>query len=183
MLSANGRKITGVEYMVSQKQIEANRQNAQLSTGPADTAKTRLNATKHGLAANLPISKQEKEKLDGFLTKLREQFNVQTLIGEYLIARIAVGMLRLERVPEYEEHNRKYAEYQRNAPSAFTPEFEKEEEALFKHLGIAKTEPFKEHLVFDIDDEKLYRYETAAENKVYKALEKIYELKKNGFVL
>jgi len=169
--------------MATEKQIEANRQNAQLSTGPEDTVKTRLNAVKHGVAANLPLNKQESEKLDDFLTKLREQFGITTVVGEYLIARIAVGMLRLERVPEYEEHSRKYAEYRRNAPSTSTPEFEKEEAALFKYMGIAKTEPFKEHLVFDIDDEKLYRYETAAENKIYKALEKIYELKKNGFVL
>ena len=35
--------------MESAKKLIANRQNAQLSTGPKDTAVTRLNATKHGI--------------------------------------------------------------------------------------------------------------------------------------
>jgi len=158
--------------MTTQQQIEANKQNAQLSTGPGNTAKTRLNATKHGLAANLPINKQEKEQLDGFLTKLREQFNVQTLIGEYLIARIAVGMLRCERVPEYEENCRQNR-------GKHTEEDKEIWGDVLKHLGTSEDKP----LPFVIGDELLYRYETAAENKVYRALEKIQELKKNGFVL
>ncbi|MHB2166335.1 hypothetical protein [Alsobacter sp. R-9] len=43
--------------MASQKRIEANRRNAQRSTGPRSAdgkARSRLNALKHGLSASLP---------------------------------------------------------------------------------------------------------------------------------
>ena len=172
--------------MTTQKQIEANRQNAQQSTGPGDATKARLNAVKHGVAANLPLNKQEKEKLDGFLTRLREQFDVKTLIGEYLIARIAVGMLRLERVPEYEEYCQKQAELSREGNIKWKKRDNEMFGDLYKYYGIYDevdgTEK-KEYLSFKMSDDLLYRYETAAENKVYRALEKIGELKKSGFVL
>ena len=35
--------------MASKKKIQANRSNAEFSTGPKNTDKTRLNATKHGI--------------------------------------------------------------------------------------------------------------------------------------
>ena len=35
--------------MASKKKIQANRSNAELSTRPKNTDKTRLNATKHGI--------------------------------------------------------------------------------------------------------------------------------------
>ena len=38
--------------MVSTKKLAANRNNAQLSTGPKDTSTTRLNATRHGILSD-----------------------------------------------------------------------------------------------------------------------------------
>jgi hypothetical protein len=45
----------GATRMATQRQIDANRRNATLSTGPSEASKsrTRLNATKHGLASQL----------------------------------------------------------------------------------------------------------------------------------
>ncbi len=45
--------------VTSTRKIEANRRNAQLSTGPRDTTRTKYNATKHGLFAGLPKAGEE----------------------------------------------------------------------------------------------------------------------------
>ena len=47
--------------MTSKKKIQANRSNAELSTGPKNTDKTRLNATKHGILSGGRVI----EEIDG----------------------------------------------------------------------------------------------------------------------
>ena len=47
--------------MTSKKKIQVNRSNAELSTGPQNTDKTRLNATKHGILSGGGVI----EEIDG----------------------------------------------------------------------------------------------------------------------
>jgi hypothetical protein len=46
----------------SEKKISANRANAQKSTGPRDTRRSRFNATKHGLRAAV-VSQQRQQRM------------------------------------------------------------------------------------------------------------------------
>ena len=47
--------------MTSKKKIQANRSNSELSTGPKNTDKTRLNAAKHGILSGGGVI----EEIDG----------------------------------------------------------------------------------------------------------------------
>ena len=47
--------------MVSERKLAANRENAQLSTGPKDTSITRYNATSHGILSSSDVI----EAIDG----------------------------------------------------------------------------------------------------------------------
>jgi hypothetical protein len=57
-------------------QIEASRRNSQSSTGPRDTSKTRLNALRHGCAAELPVimpgenAEEVQNKINRYITQL-----------------------------------------------------------------------------------------------------------------
>jgi len=49
--------------VITKKQLAANKKNAQKSTGPKDTSKTKLNALKHGIfAKRVIISGENKEE-------------------------------------------------------------------------------------------------------------------------
>jgi hypothetical protein len=64
-------------------QIEASRRNSQSSTGPRDTSKTRLNALRHGCAAELPVlmpgenREEVQNKIDRYITQLGAQTDAE----------------------------------------------------------------------------------------------------------
>ena len=60
---------------VSEKQLEANRANAKLSTGPHNTARTRFNGVRHGLTATHVVLLWENEKdLDAIKSAFERRF-------------------------------------------------------------------------------------------------------------
>ena len=79
--------------MATRKQIEANRRNAQLSTGPrtaAGKAVSRFNALKTGIDAHLPIIPGERpEALESLTAEYRERFQPanteQSLLVDVLV--------------------------------------------------------------------------------------------------
>lgn len=87
--------------MATEKQIEANRQNAQKSTGPAtDEGKQRSrgNALKHGLAGAGVV--MEREDDEGFAEKLelyREHIGPADVLEEDLVRNMALASVRVER--------------------------------------------------------------------------------------
>jgi hypothetical protein len=89
----------------SPKQLEANRQNAQRSTGPrtpAGKARVKFNALKHGLLAKsvvLPIrSRSEKRShFDALLAQLIDQLKPVGILEDMLVEKIAVSYWRLRR--------------------------------------------------------------------------------------
>ena len=76
--------------MVSKRKTEANRKNAQLSTGPRDTTSTRYNAVKHGITpqrAIIPMvdGPDATERFDATLDGLRQNFDPQGTLESFLV--------------------------------------------------------------------------------------------------
>jgi hypothetical protein len=88
--------------MASQKQISANRRNAQNSTGPKSVfgkQRASQNALRHGLRARKVISFDEKEPdFLAFHAELRDSLEPADAIEEYLVERIAMCGWRLRRM-------------------------------------------------------------------------------------
>ena len=92
--------------MATQKQIEANRRNAQRSTGPKTPqgkATVSRNAQKHGLASRLVVFPEENrtrflELLAGFRSELRPA----TAFEESLVFQLAAADWRLRRIVRFE---------------------------------------------------------------------------------
>jgi hypothetical protein len=87
--------------MASQRQIAANRANAQKSTGPKTVpgrAAVRNNAVRHGLTADLVVLHSEDSgPYDALLDDLRAHFNPQGPVESALVDQIAASQWRLRR--------------------------------------------------------------------------------------
>lgn len=96
--------------MATEKQQEANQQNAQKSTGPkSEKGKevVRLNAMKHGLLSKELViregdGKEDEGEFVALLQGLRESFSPEGTIEEMLVERIATCYWRLRRSIRYE---------------------------------------------------------------------------------
>jgi hypothetical protein len=87
--------------MASEKQIAANRRNAQLSTGPkteSGKARSALNALKHGCRSEnfLRGPYEDKEDFHRVLAYLLEDHQPQTVTEQIYIERMAIALFRLE---------------------------------------------------------------------------------------
>ena len=156
--------------MTSEKQIEANRNNAQLSTGANDTSKTRFNAMKHGLCAKKFVSEAEKEEFNNIFEELIKDFNPQGVIQLRIVERIASALWDLQRVAEKEsiyENNEKI----KKKLSNLKPLFELLELNEYSENDLDnKAELEKQLIAFVLPNEIFMRYKTEAENRFYKAL-------------
>ena len=93
---------------ISQKQLEANRQNAKLGGVKTEEGKavSKYNAVKHGLLSEKVLMKNESmEKLEEFWQKLRKDFKPQSEIELLLVDRIVTGFWRLSRLLALEEES------------------------------------------------------------------------------
>ena len=92
--------------MATERQIEANRANAQKSTGPKTAhgkARSRANAWKHGLTANtLVIRGEETENFDELRDALMNSYDPKSPWEFELVERLVGIFWRLRRVPAYE---------------------------------------------------------------------------------
>ena len=92
--------------MSSVRQIEANRRNAQLSTGPVtDEGKqrSRQNAIRHGLTAETVISSLEDEDdYAAFEMAVTADFDAQSAVERELVLRLASLLWRLRRASAIE---------------------------------------------------------------------------------
>jgi hypothetical protein len=88
--------------MPSDAQIEANRRNAQKSTGPrTETGKAAAsrNALRHGLASSqLILFGERQEDFDRFFGELRTAYGPEDAVEDGLVERIALAQWRLRRV-------------------------------------------------------------------------------------
>ena len=92
--------------MATDRQIEANRQNAQLSTGPRGAeGKQRVaaNALKHGLTGQQIVLPNEKpDDFDAFRTALWDDLDPRGVLEGVLVDKIVADAWRLRRVPMLE---------------------------------------------------------------------------------
>jgi len=145
---------------ISEKQIQANRKNAQKATGPKTSeGKTvvRNNARKHGLLSKETLLTDENEKiLVEFGKRIRRQLKPMGEMEEYLTDRIVSTAWRLRRVIAIETNFFEDNRY----------DYEGEDKGLastFFHNGgeaIAK----------------LSRYETTLERSLFKALHELQRI-------
>jgi hypothetical protein len=92
--------------MPTQKQIEANRRNARLSTGPRTPegkAAVRYNAYKHGLTAReLLLPEESNKQFLALSNAFRSSFRPQSPPEEDLLFQLAAAAWRLDRIARIE---------------------------------------------------------------------------------
>ena len=79
------------------KRVVANRANAKKSTGPKETTSTRYNAMKHGLLAEGVTELDDSESYQSTMTQLQEEHGPCGFTEKFLIRRIALCIIRLDR--------------------------------------------------------------------------------------
>jgi hypothetical protein len=92
--------------MASLRQVEANRRNALMSTGPQTEAgkkRSRCNAVRHGLTAETVIvGLEDAEDYMAFELSVTADFDVQTAVERELVLRLASLLWRLRRAAAIE---------------------------------------------------------------------------------
>ncbi len=92
--------------MLSDKQLAANRANAQLSTGPRTPegkARSAQNATRHGLTSHrVVLSSEEAPAYEALLENLRMEHNPRTLVQEQLVQDLAWSWWKLQRAVTFQ---------------------------------------------------------------------------------
>jgi hypothetical protein len=92
--------------MTTERQIEANRRNAQKSTGPRTPegkAQSARNATRHGLLSACPVLPQEDaEAYEQLRLNLHKELCPESQLKTLLVNRIAAAQWRLGRIPALE---------------------------------------------------------------------------------
>jgi len=163
--------------MASDKQIAANQQNAQQSTGPRDTSRTRGNATKHGLTAATPTGLEwpEFERRRQVLT---QHFQPVGPIEQWLVGKIALHMSRLAQALtiEWAYLSQQFEQSQTNPDPALV---------FLSRVGLpgaAQREGVRRCTLAAETIEKVNssigRYETALENKLFRAMHELERLQR-----
>ena len=92
--------------MTSYRQIEANRRNAQLSTGPVTEGgkrRSRQNAVRHGLTAETVIDAlEDAEDYAAFEMAVTADYDAQSAVERELVLRLASLLWRLRRATAIE---------------------------------------------------------------------------------
>ena len=157
---------------------DSNRVNAQSSTGPRDTTLTRLNAVKHALLAKGITELDDSDAHESWAQGLAEEYRPVGHLEKFFVESIAFHMIRLERARRIE------AEY-------ITGEIHPPVNGLGLRdvLDLDVAAPALPATVTARSAMNLVsgfqRYETAIENKLYRAinqLERLQRTRKGEFV-
>jgi len=146
---------------------DSNRKNAQQSTGPRDTTSTRLNAVTHGLLARGITELDDSDAHASLIQRLTETYCPVGDLEKFIIERIAFHMTRLQRAGRLE------AEYINGVlhPPVQKPIFDDSFLAatvVDPGIPAAVNALSAIHLVSGFQ-----RYETAIENKLYRAINQL----------
>lgn len=80
----------------------SNRKNAHLSTGPRNTTWTRLNAVQHGLLARGLTELDDSDAHESLVQRLTETYRPVGDLEQFLVKRISFHMIRLDRAGRLE---------------------------------------------------------------------------------
>lgn len=170
-------------------QIQANKRNAQRSTGPKSTTLSRFNALKHGLLARdvvitLGHGKESQREFRMLLATLRSDLEPSNTLEELLLEKLAVAYWRLRRAVKAEKgvvmHLQDGSEAQRNYSAIEQAPAEANAAGLKKEIQLAVQTNSRAIPSADFIDRQL-RYETAMERQFYRALNQFIRIK-FGFV-
>ena len=154
---------------MSEKQVKANQANAQLGGVKTDEGKaiTRFNSITHGILREA-ITEYENFDFKTLHNTLIKDYPPRTILEELLIERIAVAYIKLLRASKAE------AEFIKDAlVNGFN----------FVPCNFNSNDSFEIQLKSEQIDKlaSLYsRYETSAENRFYKAINKLIELRQDA---
>jgi hypothetical protein len=169
------------EKKTSLAKIEANRRNAQKSTGAKDTTLTRFNALKHGLLSKeVFLWLNEYEEMGTFKKlglKLMLQLAPQGELENILVDRVISSIWRVRRALKVERKSMEHS-------------YEKRRPHINEYLSNVAEKGINE-IIIDMQNErqayrkmiingyieKILRYETAIERQIYKALHELIRLR------
>jgi hypothetical protein len=148
---------------------ESNRKNAQFSTGPRNTESTRHNAVKHGLLAKGITELDDSDAYESLLQQLMRLYRPVGEVEDFLVHRIAFCMIRLRRAGRLE------AEYITGEihPAVKGVSLESLLEPAIEDPGLP---PAVSALGAINLATGFQRYETAIENKLYRAINQLERL-------
>jgi hypothetical protein len=149
---------------------DSNRKNAQHSTGPHNTTGTRLNAVQHGLLAKGITELDDPVAYEGLWQRLNETYRPSGDVEEFLVQRIAFHIVRLRLAGRLEAE---YITEQIHPPA---------KQNLFVLPEAVVVEPGEPAAVSALGALNLVsgfqRYETAIENKLYRAINQLERLQR-----
>jgi hypothetical protein len=160
--------------MASQLQIDANRRNAQKSTGPKTPegrAAVRLNGVKHGLTAKILVFPGEDESaFTALLDSLEAEHAPATPSEEILVRQLAMAAWRLQRVYHLEASafTLGRSDTAGRVDERFDPKLNDSERIAF----VAIDDPFGGNPLA-----KLSLYESRLERSFYKALHELQRIR------
>jgi hypothetical protein len=169
--------------MASDRQIEANRRNAQKSTGPrtiAGKARVSKNAMKHGLTAaqHLVFADEDPGEFVAFEDAIFDELDPRTALEGACVRRIVGLHWRLRRVPEFEaaimwRFDFKRRDQMKKLPHHYADDLEPEtdEEARRVWMG----DIVRDLLISGLD-EKLARYESRLLAQLHKSYDELRQL-------
>ena len=157
-----------MDNTLSDKQLEANRQNAQLSTGaktPEGKAVSKYNSLKHGVL-RVAHTEYESEIYKNYLKELIDEYKPETFTDKFLVERAALCYVRLFRSAKAEREQIKAELNPRITKDLFPNlvEFEVIQEGYFPKLSISRLEKI---------DKTILRYERNSERTLFKVLHEL----------
>jgi len=161
--------------LATEKQIAANQRNAQHSTGPRDTSRTSQNATKHGLLA-AGATELDRAIHANLVALLAKHFRPAGPIEVWLVDQIALHMARLQRAVELEQKC-----FAGEIPHEKPPPLSLYDVITGGKAALEQDGPGQTSLTTrDIGkfNDTVGRYETALENKLYRALHELERLQR-----
>lgn len=152
---------------ISDKQHEANKQNAQLGgvKTPEGKAISRYNATRHGILRDT-ITEYEKVDYEKIFNEFCDFYKPENFIEEILVERLVVAYIKMARVSRAEN------ELMKSAMDPTVPFGEGV--SYYERIGYKVVLPSdKVALLSDV----YARYETAVEKRFYRAMNALNEIK------
>jgi hypothetical protein len=150
---------------------DSNRRNATRSTGPHDTTSTRFNAVQHGLLARGITELDDPEAYESLVQRLTEAYRPVGDLEAFFVERISFHMIRLQRAGRLE------AEY---ITGEIHPPVKAQKLEDVCEPGVI--EPGLPAAIGALSAVNLVagfqRYETAIENKLYRAINQLERLQR-----
>jgi hypothetical protein len=157
--------------------VVTHNQNADKSAGPNDTRETKLNALKHGLTAEGICEVDDLRSYMALWRQLKRQLKPYGAVEQFLIQRIALGIVRVRRAAKLEaDALTEYLHPPCHKPSRLDQQLreltrESERELIDPGLPAKVGSDIIETLC-----DRFGRYETASENRLYRALAQLERL-------